>query len=228
MTASKSSSATRSPDPRPSARCCTTPSSPWPARPRRFSASPPRMASPTIIDENGVSATKSLLRTPVSGARLTSGFGMRRHPLLGYSKMHTGVDFGVSSRHADQGRRLGRGRIGRASGRLRNCRQDQAQWQVRDPLRTYEPAGRRASVLAARSIRARPSATWARQAARPARILHYEVRANDRPVNPTRVKLAGARKLSGKELANFKVLKTRVLAMMETAPSATQVAQVQQ
>ena len=48
-------------------------------------------------DENGVSATKSLLRTPVSGARLTSGFGMRRHPLLGYSKMHTGVDFGVPS-----------------------------------------------------------------------------------------------------------------------------------
>ena len=44
-----------------------------------------------------VSATKSLLRTPVSGARLTSGFGMRRHPLLGYSKMHTGVDFGVPS-----------------------------------------------------------------------------------------------------------------------------------
>ena len=46
-------------------------------------------------DENGRSATKALLKTPVSGARLTSGFGMRRHPLLGYSKMHTGVDFGV-------------------------------------------------------------------------------------------------------------------------------------
>src|SRR6185312_6515945 len=36
-----------------------------------------------------------LVRTPVSGARLTSGFGMRIHPLLGYSKMHTGVDFGL-------------------------------------------------------------------------------------------------------------------------------------
>ena len=47
------------------------------------------------FDETGRSATKGLLRTPVSGARLTSGFGMRKHPLLGYSKMHAGVDFGV-------------------------------------------------------------------------------------------------------------------------------------
>jgi murein DD-endopeptidase MepM/ murein hydrolase activator NlpD len=47
------------------------------------------------FDESGRSATKSLLKTPVSGARLTSGFGMRIHPLLGYSKMHTGVDFGA-------------------------------------------------------------------------------------------------------------------------------------
>ena len=47
------------------------------------------------FDENGRSATKSLLRTPVSGAKLTSGYGMRRHPLLGYNKMHTGVDFGA-------------------------------------------------------------------------------------------------------------------------------------
>ena len=46
-------------------------------------------------DEQGRSAQKSLLKTPVSGAKLTSGFGMRLHPLLGYSKMHAGVDFGV-------------------------------------------------------------------------------------------------------------------------------------
>jgi murein DD-endopeptidase MepM/ murein hydrolase activator NlpD len=36
---------------------------------------------------------KSLLRTPINGARVSSGFGMRRHPILGYSKMHKGVDF---------------------------------------------------------------------------------------------------------------------------------------
>jgi murein DD-endopeptidase MepM/ murein hydrolase activator NlpD len=43
----------------------------------------------------GEAIRKSLLRTPVDGARITSGFGMRMHPLLGYSKMHKGIDFGA-------------------------------------------------------------------------------------------------------------------------------------
>ena len=44
-------------------------------------------------DEKGRSAQKSLLKTPVSGARLTSGFGMRSHPLLAFGRMHRGIDF---------------------------------------------------------------------------------------------------------------------------------------
>lgn len=46
-------------------------------------------------DRSGKSVRKALLRTPVDGAKLTSAFGMRRHPLLGYTRMHKGVDFGV-------------------------------------------------------------------------------------------------------------------------------------
>ena len=41
----------------------------------------------------GESIRKALLRTPIDGARLSSGFGMRRHPILGYSLMHKGSDF---------------------------------------------------------------------------------------------------------------------------------------
>lgn len=44
-------------------------------------------------DAEGRSAKKPLMRTPIDGARLSSGFGMRKHPVLGYSKMHKGVDF---------------------------------------------------------------------------------------------------------------------------------------
>ena len=44
---------------------------------------------------NGEAIRKSLLRTPIDGARITSGFGMRMHPVLGYSKMHKGLDFGA-------------------------------------------------------------------------------------------------------------------------------------
>jgi murein DD-endopeptidase MepM/ murein hydrolase activator NlpD len=47
------------------------------------------------FDPTGHSLRKALLRTPVDGARITSAFGMRMHPMLGYSKMHEGVDFGV-------------------------------------------------------------------------------------------------------------------------------------
>ena len=44
-------------------------------------------------DRAGNSASRTLMRTPVNGARLSSGFGKRKHPVLGYSKMHRGLDF---------------------------------------------------------------------------------------------------------------------------------------
>ncbi|MDR2526376.1 MAG: peptidoglycan DD-metalloendopeptidase family protein [Rickettsiales bacterium] len=44
-------------------------------------------------DVNGKSVQKSLLKTPISGARITSNFGLRKHPILGYTKKHEGKDF---------------------------------------------------------------------------------------------------------------------------------------
>lgn len=49
-----------------------------------------------FFDDRGQSVRRALLRTPVAAAHITSGFGMRVHPLLGYSKMHKGVDFGAA------------------------------------------------------------------------------------------------------------------------------------
>lgn len=49
------------------------------------------------FDGKGNSVRKSLLRTPINGARVSSGFGLRRHPILGYSKMHKGTDFAAPS-----------------------------------------------------------------------------------------------------------------------------------
>ncbi|MBP2296334.1 murein DD-endopeptidase MepM/ murein hydrolase activator NlpD [Azospirillum rugosum] len=46
-------------------------------------------------NREGESIRRALLRTPIDGARITSGFGMRHHPILGFSKMHKGMDFGA-------------------------------------------------------------------------------------------------------------------------------------
>jgi murein DD-endopeptidase MepM/ murein hydrolase activator NlpD len=57
-----------------------------------------RPAGPLFVNQNGQSALPRLLRTPVDGARISSGFGARLHPILGYRRDHQGIDFA-----ADQG-----------------------------------------------------------------------------------------------------------------------------
>jgi murein DD-endopeptidase MepM/ murein hydrolase activator NlpD len=49
------------------------------------------------FDEAGKNIKGFLLRTPVDGAHMTSGFGMRRHPILGFNRMHQGIDFGAGT-----------------------------------------------------------------------------------------------------------------------------------
>ena len=49
------------------------------------------------FNSDGKSIRKTLMKTPIDGARLSSGFGKRMHPILGYSKMHKGVDFAAKT-----------------------------------------------------------------------------------------------------------------------------------
>ena len=74
------------------------------------------------FDGQGNNVKKSLLRTPINAAHITSGFGMRMHPLLGYTKMHKGVDFGAENWHADYGRGGWHGRVQRLAKRIRQFR----------------------------------------------------------------------------------------------------------
>lgn len=178
-------------------------------------------------DEQGRSATKSLLKTPVSGFKLTSGFGMRRHPLLGYNKMHTGIDFGAPYgtpiRAAGTGKIEVAGRFGsygiavklQHSGKYETLYAHMS--RLADGIR---PGGsvRQGQVIGYVGSTGRSTGPH----------LHYEVRMKDRPVNPTRIKASGGRQLAGKDMKSFQSLKTRIIAMMKVAPTGTRVAQVQQ
>jgi len=176
------------------------------------------------FDEDGQSATKGLLRTPVSGARLTSGFGMRTHPLLGYSKMHAGIDFGAPM--GTPIKAAGGGVIkksGRAGG-FGNMVQIAHQGEYST---LYAHMSRIASgIKPGTRVRQGQVIGYVGSTGRSTGPhLHYEIRVKDRPVNPLKVRVAGGRQLSGKQLSAFRQQQQKVIAMMKNAPLATQVAQ---
>ncbi|WP_454718782.1 peptidoglycan DD-metalloendopeptidase family protein [Caulobacter segnis] len=61
-----------------------------------YAFQPPGEAQSSWFDGNGVSVVRGLMRTPVNGARITSSFGPRLHPVLGYTRLHKGTDFAVA------------------------------------------------------------------------------------------------------------------------------------
>jgi murein DD-endopeptidase MepM/ murein hydrolase activator NlpD len=177
-------------------------------------------------DENGLSATKALARTPVSGARLTSGFGMRKHPLLGYSKMHMGVDFGAppGTPIKASGNAVVEyaGRAGAYGNMIRLKHAGGYETLYAHMSRLAENMAVGAKVNQGQII-GYVGATG--RATGP--HLHYEVRLNQKPVNPMKLTVAGGRQLQGPILAAFHQHTNSILAMMKTAPSTTRVAQSQ-
>lgn len=176
------------------------------------------------FDDNGRSAARALLKTPISGAKLTSSFGMRVHPLLGYTKMHTGVDFGASSGtpiHA-----AGNGVIdvaGRESGygNVVVVKHNAIYKTMYAHMSRFAQGIRRGVSVNQGQVIGYVGSTGRSTGPH----LHYEVRISDRPVNPNTIRAAGGKQLAGKDLFNFRVNKDRILAMMQNAPSAAQVAQ---
>ncbi len=154
-------------------------------------------------DAKGRSARKALLRTPVDGARMSSRYGMRRHPILGYNKMHRGLDFAAPSGTpifaAGNGIIERAGRYG-AYGKYVRIRHNGTYKTAYAHMSRYGKnihAGRRVKqgqVIGYVGTTGRSTGAH----------LHYEVLQNGGRVNPQKIKLPTGRQLAGKELAKFR------------------------
>ncbi len=154
------------------------------------------------FNPKGDSVRKALLRTPVDGAKITSGFGMRVHPILGYSLMHKGVDFG-----APVGTPIyaaGDGviqQIGPFSGygnyiRIKHTSQYATAYGHISRFAGGLHVGSRVhqgQVIAYVGMTGRATGPH----------LHYEVLVNGNQINPQSIKLPTGEKLQGKELKAY-------------------------
>ena len=154
-------------------------------------------------DENGNSAARTLIRTPITGARLSSNFGTRRHPVNGFNAMHKGVDFaapkGTPIIAAGSGvvREAGwKGSFGRYIRIKHNATYDTAYAHM-SRIAPHITAGSRVKQG---EIIGYVGSTGRSTGAH----LHYEILVNNRQVNPMTVRLPTGKQIDPVYLDDFK------------------------
>ena len=167
-------------------------------------------------DESGKSAKKFLVRKPVADGNITSGFGGRNHPLLGYDKMHTGVDWASST--GTPVFAAGNGvidKIGWEGGygkyiRIRHANGYETAYGHMSAFARNMEAGkkvRQGQVIG--YVGSTGLSTGAH--------LHYEILINGRFVDPMKIKLPRGRVLEGPLLAGFDQERAKLEAMVTRA-----------
>ena len=155
------------------------------------------------FDRNGTTAQKALLKTPIDGARLSSRFGMRRHPILGYTRMHKGLDFAAATGtpimaagdgHVEMAKRNG------AYGKYIRLRHNGGYSTAYAHLSGFAKGVRPGSKVRQGQIIGYAGSTGRSTGPH----LHYEILVGGQQVNPQSVKLPTSRALSGKQLADFR------------------------
>jgi murein DD-endopeptidase MepM/ murein hydrolase activator NlpD len=177
------------------------------------------------FDAHGQSAKGMLMKTPVDGARLTSGFGMRFHPILGYSRMHKGVDFGVPIGTPVMA--AGAGIItfmGWESGygKFVLINNGNGYSTGYGHLSRFAPGLHKGSRVRQAQVIASSGMTG--MATGP--HLHYEIRINGNQVNPLKVKMAQGRKLAGRELRDYLVTRLHIDSELASTKLETKVADI--
>jgi murein DD-endopeptidase MepM/ murein hydrolase activator NlpD len=158
---------------------------------------------------DGRSVRKSLMRTPVDGARLSSGFGMRRHPILGYSKMHQGIDFaaptGTPIYAAGDGVVQVAGRNGGYGNYIR-IRHQQGFETAYAHLSGYARGMRSGLKVRQGQVIGYVGSTGRSTGPH----LHYEILVGGRQVNPQQARFAPQVQLAGSDLTRFRQKKQDV------------------
>jgi murein DD-endopeptidase MepM/ murein hydrolase activator NlpD len=177
------------------------------------------------FNEEGKSVRRALLRTPIDGARMSSGFGMRKHPILGYSKMHKGVDFaaarGTPIYAAGDGVVEKAGRNGGYGNYIR-LRHSGAYKTAYAHLKGFAKGVKSGARVRQGQVIGYVGSTGRSTGPH----LHYEVLVSGRQVNPGSVKLPSGETLAGEDLKRFKGVMAEI-DRRRSALVATQVAETQ-
>jgi murein DD-endopeptidase MepM/ murein hydrolase activator NlpD len=174
------------------------------------------------FDVNGQSAKAMLMKTPVDGARISSGFGARHHPILGYTRMHKGIDFAVPQGTPVMAAGSGTVTFAGNSGEYGNL-------VVINHTNSYATAYAHLSRFAVHKgdhvSQGEVVAYSGMTGLATGPHLHYEIRVNKSSVNPLTVKVASGRKLEGQELRDFLAERDHLEDLIASTPVEHKLAQ---
>ena len=166
-------------------------------------------------DEFGKSAKKFLLRKPVPNGKFRSAFGMRRHPISRYRKMHTGVDW--SAKRGTKILAAGNGVVEKAGWHSGGYGRQTIIRHANGYKTSYSHQSRIAKsvVVGARVRQGQVIGAVGSTGLSTGPHLHYEVIVNGNKVNPMKIRLPKGRVLKGQTLAKFENERNRINALLE-------------
>ena len=161
------------------------------------------------FDENGKSIKKTLMKTPINGARLSSSFGKRKHPILGYTKMHTGTDFaapkGTPIMASGDGKVTKAGWCGGGGNCVKIKHNSKYQTVYAHMSKFAKGIKKGARVKQGQTIGYVGSTGLSTGP-----HLHYEVIENGRKINSQKLKLPSGKILKGEDRKKFEVSKIKI------------------
>ena len=161
------------------------------------------------FDENGKSIKKTLMKTPINGARLSSSYGKRKHPILGYTKMHTGTDFaapkGTPIMASGDGKVIKAGWCG-GGGNCVKIKHNSTYQTVYAHMSKFGRGIKKGVRVKQGQVIGYVGSTGMSTGPH----LHYEVIENGKKINSQKLKLPSGKILKGESRKNFEVSKIKI------------------